>query len=161
MCFQLRKIDRQLGSSVSINFNAKFTTFNSNRTNTFSYPPNVKVEQTFLDHMLAIKQAMKEAWDDSVVIHYPKEHGAKSNMQVTIEPTLETPTKTISALTVLPSPVNASQTVSANNLCARNSCTFGKKIRKPIWVKCSHRNDQGQQCSYWVQARIYGGAMRG
>lgn len=48
-----------------------------------------------------------------------------------------TPTKAISSFTVFPSPVTANKVIptSSKNLCARNSCTFGNRLRKPVWVK--------------------------
>lgn len=125
------------------------------------YPHDAKIKRTLLDHdttILAVKNAVKETWDD-----FAKRQREKECTNVTISTivketeVLATPTKTISAFTALPSPVTVKgQPLSAKNLCAKNSCTFGKKLRKLVWIKCCYRNGEGQQCTYWVHAPCIG-----
>ncbi len=127
------------------------------------FPPDAKITQTLLDHdttILAVKNAVKdsvqEAWNNMAKEHHGKEGFTDHCLSSTIDD-LASPTKTISAFTAVPSPVAVrGQPISAKNLCAKNSCTFGKKTRKPVWIKCSYRNDDKQQCSYWVHAPCIG-----
>lgn len=165
---KLSKIDKQLNtktdSRVSINFVATFTSFNSNRQSTFKYPLDAKIKQTLLDHDTtisavknAVKDSMTDAWNDLAKEHREKESVTNVTLSSTTTEVLSTPTKTISAFTAFPSPVTVKgQPVSAKNLCAKNSCTFGKKTRKPVWVKCGHRNVDEPQCSFWVHAQCIG-----
>lgn len=108
--------------------------------------------------MSAIKLAVKEAVSDLM----PKKRAdgvvTEETSSSEIMETLITPTKTISTFTAFPSPVAVKRILptTSKNLCGKNSCTFGKKIRKPVWVKCSHRCDDGQSCNYWVHAPCIG-----
>lgn len=145
-------------SRVAINFVATFTSFKSNRQNTFKYPLDAEVKKTFLDYdatIAAVKNAVKE------VVSGVKEVQTVAPETVVIASSSAsddqmTPTKTIAAFTALPSPVAIKgQPVSSKNLCAKNSCTFGKKIRKHVWVKCCYQSE-GQSCTYWVHASCIG-----
>lgn len=125
------------------------------------YPHDAKIKQTLLDHdttILAVKNAVKEAWDKYGKQQPEKECGTDVTIiSSTATESLVTPTKTITAFTAFPSPATVKgQPVSAKNLCMKNSCTFGKKMRKPVWIKCCHRNGEGQQCTYWVHAPCIG-----
>lgn len=128
------------------------------------YPLDAKIQQTLLDHdatISAVKNAVKDsvtqAFNDLTKEQREKESLTDITLSSTTTEVLVTPTKTISAFTAFPSPVTVrGQPVSAKNLCAKNSCTFGKKTRKPIWIKCCHRNGDEQQCSYWVHAPCIG-----
>lgn len=164
-CFQLKKIDKQLNtkddkSRVAINFVATFTSFKSERVNTFKYPLDADTKKTFIDYdttIAAVKAAVQEAVRD---VH--KDVPSKDPVVDLIgssntSDALATPTKMIAAFTALPSPVTVKgQPISAKNLCAKNSCSFGKKLRKHVWIKCSHRNAEEQGCSYWVHAPCIG-----
>lgn len=161
---QLGKIDKQLNSKddpsrASINFIATFTSFKSNRVNTFKYPPDAAIKTTLLDYdatMSAVKLTVKEAIND--LIHRKEANGAVTSSSEETTEAFITPTKTISTFSVLPSPVKVTKIppTQSKNLCAKKSCTFGKKIRKPVWVKCSHRFEEGQSCNYWVHGPCIG-----
>lgn len=107
----------------------------------------------FNDTMTAVQTAVKEAICGLL---------PRKNADVTVPSSSEasflsvTPTKTITAFSSIPSPVTVKKMpTSSKNLCAKNSCTFGKKIRKPVWVRCSH-SIEGQSCSYHVHAPCIG-----
>lgn len=167
--FQLGKIDKQLNSKedasrASISFVATFTSFKSNRFNTFKYPPDAEIKATLLDFnntMSAVKLAVKEAVSD--LMPRKKADGALTAETLSSETTepepFITPTKTISTFTEFPSPVVVKKILptKSKNLCGKNSCSFGKKIRKPVWVKCGYRCEDGQQsCNYCVHAPCIG-----
>lgn len=105
----------------------------------------------------AIKDAVRDAMND-----FPKDNQVRNGIstdptQTQTEVVLATPTKTIDTFTVLPSPVAVKgQPLSAVNLCLKNSCSFGKKIKHPVWIKCAHRSDEHRRCSYWVHAPCIG-----
>lgn len=147
-------------SRVAINFVATFTSFKTNRVNTFKYPVDAEVTKIFLEYdatMTAVKNAVKEAVSGLTKEVKQSERDAISVESPSADDTLMTPTKTISAFTSLPSPVSIKgQPVSSKNLCAENSGTFGKKLRKHVWIKCCHQSVEGQSCSYWVHASCLG-----
>lgn len=161
MLLQLAKIDKQLNSEggekrASINFVATFNSFKSNRLSTFEYPADAEIKPVMMNYeatMSAVKVAMKEVFDGLIP---PKEVDVSVLTEAT--ESFVTPTKAISSFTVFPSPVavNKSQPRSSKNLCAKNACTFGKRLRKPVWVKCSHHIDGGPSCNYWVHAPCIG-----
>lgn len=129
--------------------------------NTFRYPLDAEVKKTFLDEnvtIAAVKSAVTEAVSE-LVDQFKSKASEKQVSSIDVPSAAEdqmTPTKTISAFTALPSPVAIKgQPVSAKNLCVKNSCTFGKKIRKHVWIKCCHQSD-GQNCTYWVHASCIG-----
>lgn len=105
----------------------------------------------------AVKNAVKEAVSDLTKNQPGKEPVTEAIASSTASVEFLTPTKTIAAFTALPSPVSVKgQPVSSKNLCAKNSCTFGRKLRKHVWIKCSHRRGEGQGCAYWVHAPCIG-----
>lgn len=53
------------------NFVATFTTFKSNRVNTFKYPPDADIKQTFIDYDTIIS-AVKNAVEASVKVAMSK-----------------------------------------------------------------------------------------
>lgn len=132
--------------------------------NTFKYPLDAEVKKTFLDYdttITAVKNAVKNAVKEAVSGLTKEVQTKEAPESVVIASSSVTddqmtPTKTISAFTAMPSPVSIKgQPVSSKNLCAKNSCTYGKKIRKHVWVKCSYQCD-GQSCTYWVHAPCIG-----
>lgn len=158
---KLAKIDKQLNGNdedprASINFVATFNSFQSNRISTFKFPPEAEVKPTMLDYdqtISAVKLAVKEAMAEFVP---GKEVDAAAKTSEANE--FATPTKTISAFTTIPSPVAVKKQLptSSKNLCGKGSCTFAKKMKKPIWVKCNYNDDVGQSCSFWVHAPCIG-----
>ncbi len=164
--FQLGKIDKQLNSNkdssrASINFIATFTSFNSNRLNTFKYPPDAEITTTLLEFdatMSAVKLAVKEAVSELMPKKRAEGDVIAENSPSEIADTFITPTKTLSSFTAFPSPVGVKKILpsTSRNLCGKNSCSFGKKMRKPVWVKCSNRCEDGQSCNYWVHAPCIG-----
>lgn len=123
------------------------------------FPPDAEIKQTLLDYdstISAVKNAVKEAVRDLTNELPGKEPGTAVIDSSAATEDLMTPTKTISAFTAFPSPVTVrGQPVSSKNLCTKNSCTFGKKLRKHVWIKCSHRSE-AQGCAYWVHAPCIG-----
>ncbi|XP_037047885.1 uncharacterized protein LOC119082470 [Bradysia coprophila] len=159
---QLEKIDKQLNNKddkrATINFVATFNSFQSNRISTFKYPSEAEIKPKFLDFdgtMSAVKVAVQEAMSD----YFPQKQVA-ATVTAPLDTSIDftTPTKTISAFTTIPSPANERKSLptSSKNLCGRNACSFEKKIRKPVWVKCSYDGGDGKTCSYWVHAACIG-----
>lgn len=158
---QLAKIDKQLNNEgeekrACINFVATFNSFKSNRLCTFKYPEDAEIKPVMMSYdaaMSAVKLAVKEAFDNLIPQKEIDVSVSKNATELFV-----TPTKAISSFTVFPSPVavNNSQVSSSKNLCGKNSCTFGKRLRKHVWIKCSHRSDGGQSCNYWVHAPCIG-----
>lgn len=162
---KLGKIDKQLNTNgdkprVDINFVATFTSFKSNRVSNFKYPLDAEIKQTLLDYnttISAVKNAVKEAVNDLAKELPRKKPDTAVIAASTAIDELMTPTKTIAAFTALPSPVSVKgQPVSSKNLCTKNSCSFGKKVRKPVWVKCCYQSDKEARCAYWVHAPCIG-----
>lgn len=122
---------------------------------TFKYPADAEVKPILMSYettVSAVKVAVQEAINELI----PRKEATVGDVSVATE-LFVTHNKAISSFTVLPSPVTANKVLptSSKNLCAKNSCTFGKRLRKPVWVKCSHRTE-GQSCNYWVHAPCIG-----